>query len=57
MTSDELISMIKACEAVIETDAQLDNVTDMTALVLLRDGVKNLAVVQRDLLRSILKGG
>lgn len=55
MTSDEIISMLHACENVIQAERQLDGISDGLAIQTLRESVRTLAVIQRDLLKSVLQ--
>lgn len=54
MTSDSLLSMLHACQNVIDAESQMDDMSPEMAINVLREGVKTLAVVQRDLIQSVL---
>lgn len=54
VNSDEIISMLNALQDVIDSEAQLDNMSDAVNIQTLRKSVRTLAVVQRDILKSIL---
>lgn len=57
MDSDQILRMTKACENIIETEKGLDDMDfdTETKIATLRSCVRTLAVVQRDLLKSVLE--
>lgn len=55
MNSDDILSMLKAVENVIEAERMMDDLSGPAQIAVLRSSVKTLATVQRDLLKSVLE--
>ena len=55
MKTDEIISMLNATQDVIEAERQMDDMSPESSIAVLRSSVRTLAVIQRDLLKSVLE--
>lgn len=55
MTPDDILSMLKAVENVVEAERMMDDMSGPAQIAVLRSSVRTLATVQRDLLRFILE--
>lgn len=52
---DDFIMMHKACENIIEATTTTEGMSPQAQVALLRDSVRSLAVIQRDLIKGILE--